>query len=68
MNISSVVAVLFVTALGIAACGNTTEVNAERTAACSDRTNGVSCDACCNTAGAAYTTVCTCKGKLDAPK
>ena len=69
MSVSSVVSVVLATALGVAACNMSgPQVNAERTAACADRTNGVSCNSCCKTESATYTNVCTCKGKLDAPK
>ncbi|MDB4933428.1 MAG: hypothetical protein JWP87_400 [Labilithrix sp.] len=70
MNIASFVVVGFAVMAGAAACTPATvENNAERTAACADRTNNISCQTCCKTEQAAYANnVCTCKGKPEAPK
>jgi hypothetical protein len=68
MKLSHVVSVVFVATLGFAACGGETE-NKERTAACADRTNGVSCMGCCETKNSAFTDgKCICKGEAVAPK
>ena len=64
MNLSSVVAVVFVSCLGIAACTKADDTNNERTAACTDRTNGISCMGCCQTKDSSFATkVCICKGE-----
>jgi hypothetical protein len=65
MTLSSIVSFGFAAMVGIAACTPATvEANAERTAACADRTNSISCDTCCKTESIAFANnVCTCKGK-----
>ena len=68
-DIASVVSILFVTALGVVACTKTSEVNAEATAACTDRTNNISCQSCCETENSGLIdNVCTCRGKVLPPK
>ena len=67
MNLSHIASAAFVTFIGVAACGESKDsmVNAERTAACADRTNGVSCNACCETKSANFADAkCTCKGEV----
>jgi hypothetical protein len=66
MTISSFVVVGFVTAVGLAACTpSTVDDHPELTAACTDRTNNISCASCCNTENAyLVNNVCTCKGKI----
>jgi hypothetical protein len=70
MTISSFVCVGFAALLGIAACTPAAvENNPEKTAACTDRTNNISCASCCKTDKAALeNNVCVCKGKPEAPK
>jgi hypothetical protein len=65
MTTSSFVSMGFAAIVGIAACTPATvEPNAERTAACTDRTNSISCDSCCKTESITFANnVCTCKGK-----
>ncbi len=71
MTITSLVSFGFAAIVGIAACTPAAaEVNAERTAACTDRTNNISCDSCCKTVetGVLVANVCTCKGPLKPEK
>lgn len=60
----------FAAVVGFIACTTPVEVNAERTAACTDRTNNISCDGCCGTTenGVLVNNVCTCKGVLKGAK
>jgi hypothetical protein len=71
MNLSNAVTVAVVALVGlvgVAACHSEKE-NAERTAACTDRVNGVSCNACCGTENYAFQDKkCVCKGDVVAPK
>jgi hypothetical protein len=70
MKLSNVVSVVLVAIFAFAACGGDTE-NKERSAACTDRTNGVSCGACCETKSSSFTEgKCVCKGEVvqKAPK
>ncbi len=65
MTTTSLVSVAFATLVGIAACTPAApEINAERTAACADRTNNIACDSCCKTVqdSVMVNNVCTCKG------
>ena len=65
MTITSLASIGFAAIVGVAACTPAAaEVNAERTAACADRTNNISCDACCQTTidSVMINNVCTCKG------
>jgi len=65
MSTNSFVSIGFAAIVGIAACTPAAaEINAERTAACTDRTNNISCDACCQTTidSVLVNNVCTCKG------
>ena len=63
MNVSAIASVVFVSLVGIAACTDKEQENVERSAACADRTNGVSCMGCCETPNYAFTDAkCICKG------
>jgi hypothetical protein len=71
MNVSSIASVVFVSILGLAACTEKSEnvENKERTAACTDRTNGIACQGCCATANYSFAeNKCVCKGEAVAPK
>ena len=71
MTISSLAVFGFAALVGIAAC--TPSVSAEdkeKSAKCTDRTNNISCAACCQTEDAVLVNgLCACKGKPSpAPK
>jgi hypothetical protein len=65
MSISSFVSLGFAMIVGVAACTPSAPAeDKERTAKCTDRTNNISCAACCKTEDAVLVAnVCTCKGK-----
>jgi hypothetical protein len=71
MSTSSFASLGFAAIVCFVACTTpSAEVNAERTAACADRTNNISCDSCCGTTvdGVLVNNVCTCKGVLKPKK
>jgi hypothetical protein len=70
MTISSFVVIGFATVVGFAACNPAaSEDHPELTAKCTDRTNNISCAACCHTEKAYMVdNVCICKGQIETPK
>lgn len=65
LSLSSMVVVVVVSTLALVGCPKTEEENKERTAACADRTNGISCGGCCGTKESSFATkVCICKGEV----
>ena len=66
MSIPGFASLGFAAIVTFVACTTPAEINAERTAACTDRTNNIACDSCCKTTvdGVMVNNVCTCKGVL----
>ena len=65
MNISTLVSFGFAAIVGIAACTpSASGEDKEKSAKCTDRTNNISCAACCQTEDAVLVNnLCACKGK-----
>lgn len=70
MKISSAISLGFAALLGIAACTPAApDEDKAKSAKCNDRTNNISCAACCQTENAVIVAgACACKGKPEAPK